>query len=88
VSEQGNFIVEVLAITYCIGQSLAFSIRRKLGGLAAGGGGASSPNGLFGYVRLIEYRIRYGDVGCSPFVSDIAKVCTLEQKSWGKREVH
>lgn len=58
MSEQGNVIVEILAITYCIGQSLAFSIRRKLGGLAAGGGGASSPNGFFGYVRLIEYDMR------------------------------
>lgn len=58
MSEQGSVIVEILRITYCIGQSLAFRIRRELGGLAAGGGGARSPNGLFEYVRIIKDNMR------------------------------
>lgn len=56
--EQGSAFVGVLEIPYRIGQSLAFRIRRKLGGQAAGGGGASSPNRLFEYVRIIKDNIR------------------------------
>lgn len=53
VSELNNVVLN-LEFTYCIGQSLAFGIGGQLSGLATGGGGAGSPNGLFEHVRIIQ----------------------------------
>jgi hypothetical protein len=51
---------------YSIGQSLAFGVGGELGGLAAGGGGAGSPDGVWPVSRV------EAGWGCIPFEIDMS----------------